>query len=202
MAADRKYDPEGTRQAIMEAAQKLFVEKGVGRTSMTEIAKGAAVTKSLIHHHFGGKEALFVEVMKNAYETYLQAMLRIIRSRDDNNTLEAALRYNFEFHRQNPDMTRLMSWMHLEGASPKGPTYETVIHEGIERIRGGQRDGDFRSDVQAASIQTCFLLLSSAWFQRRWEFGSWMDDVVEESKKDDTFLEDIMKIFFEGVRPR
>src|SRR5690606_25552520 len=54
----RRRDPDATRAEILEAAEQLFLQDGFGRTSISAIARLAGVTKSLIHHHFGTKEAL------------------------------------------------------------------------------------------------------------------------------------------------
>ena len=51
----RRYDPEGTRAAILEAARRIFVERGPAAVALSEIAEASGVTKSLIHHHFGSK---------------------------------------------------------------------------------------------------------------------------------------------------
>lgn len=53
---------EQTRQRILEAAQRLFAEKGFDGTGVDAIARSAQVTKSLIYHHFGDKRGLLTSL--------------------------------------------------------------------------------------------------------------------------------------------
>ena len=60
-------DPESTRNAIVEAAELIFVDQGFAATSLSAIAKKANVTKSLIHHHFGTKKDLWEEIKRKQF---------------------------------------------------------------------------------------------------------------------------------------
>lgn len=48
-----------TEQAILEAAEKEFLDKGYARTKTTEIAKRAGVNHAMLHYYFRTKENLF-----------------------------------------------------------------------------------------------------------------------------------------------
>jgi AcrR family transcriptional regulator len=50
---------EATRQALVEAAERLFTEHGYAGTSLDAIVAGADVTKGALYHHFSGKQAIF-----------------------------------------------------------------------------------------------------------------------------------------------
>ncbi|MGH8114515.1 MAG: TetR/AcrR family transcriptional regulator [Rhodanobacteraceae bacterium] len=52
------------RAAILEAANHLFPQNGFEGTSMDAVAAEAGVSKLTVYSHFGGKEALFVEVVR------------------------------------------------------------------------------------------------------------------------------------------
>jgi len=47
-----------TKQRILDAAEALFAEQGVGATSLRAIISAAGVNSAAIHYHFGSKEAL------------------------------------------------------------------------------------------------------------------------------------------------
>src|SRR5690606_4034604 len=63
----RRLDPAASRRAILDAAGGCFSATGYAGTSMHDIAKAAGVTQSLIHHHFGPKDALWAEVRRHAF---------------------------------------------------------------------------------------------------------------------------------------
>jgi TetR/AcrR family transcriptional regulator, repressor of the mexAB-oprM multidrug resistance operon len=54
-----KQDAEKTRCAILEAAEALFLEKGVAHTSLEHIARHAGVTRGAVYWHFANKADLF-----------------------------------------------------------------------------------------------------------------------------------------------
>jgi AcrR family transcriptional regulator len=55
---------EHTRQRILNAAYRLFRQKGFSRVSMDEIAAATRVTKRTIYYHFVSKDALLAAVLE------------------------------------------------------------------------------------------------------------------------------------------
>lgn len=53
-----KADAEQTRNAILDAAERLFYERGVSATALEQIAKAASVTRGAVYWHFKDKNAL------------------------------------------------------------------------------------------------------------------------------------------------
>jgi TetR/AcrR family transcriptional repressor of mexJK operon len=50
-------------QAILDAAEMIFLRDGYLGTSMDEVAARSHVSKQTVYKHFGSKEALFVEIV-------------------------------------------------------------------------------------------------------------------------------------------
>lgn len=61
---------ERKRRAILAAARAAFLHEGFD-ASVDAIAAAAAVSKVTVYNHFGSKQALFVEVVKEALDTPL-----------------------------------------------------------------------------------------------------------------------------------
>jgi AcrR family transcriptional regulator len=55
MVRRTKFDAEKTRQSLMDAAEILFLEQGVTRTSLDQVARGAGVTRGALYWHFNNK---------------------------------------------------------------------------------------------------------------------------------------------------
>jgi AcrR family transcriptional regulator len=54
-----KEAAQETRNAILDAAERVFFKRGVSQTTLTHIATEANVTRGAIYWHFTGKSALF-----------------------------------------------------------------------------------------------------------------------------------------------
>ena len=57
-----------TRAALMQAARRLFIDKGYGETSTPEIVTAAGITRGALFHHFEDKKALFRAVVTEEAE--------------------------------------------------------------------------------------------------------------------------------------
>ena len=53
-----------TKEKILDAAEKLFVDNGFSATSLRAIIKEAGVNTASVHYHFGSKEALIEAVFR------------------------------------------------------------------------------------------------------------------------------------------
>ncbi|MEQ6916740.1 TetR family transcriptional regulator [Halomonas aquatica] len=59
MVRRTKADAEATREALLDAAEEVFFERGVARTSLEQIARHAGVTRGAVYWHFHNKADLF-----------------------------------------------------------------------------------------------------------------------------------------------
>ncbi len=64
MARKTKEDALATRELILDAAERVFHQRGVSRTSLQEIAKDAGLTRGAIYWHFENKGELFHAMME------------------------------------------------------------------------------------------------------------------------------------------
>ena len=62
-AVGRRPGHADTRGEIIEAAKRVFADKGYDGTSLRGVAREAGVDPALVHHYFDGKAALFVAAM-------------------------------------------------------------------------------------------------------------------------------------------
>src|SRR4249920_2270882 len=66
MARRTKEEAAITREQLLDAAEKVFREHGVTRTSLAEVATAAGVTRGAVYWHFKDKAALFAAMCERA----------------------------------------------------------------------------------------------------------------------------------------
>lgn len=64
MVRRTKEEAQETRSHILDMAERVFLEKGVSRTSLDDIAAAAGVTRGAIYWHFKNKADLFDALMQ------------------------------------------------------------------------------------------------------------------------------------------
>lgn len=64
--------PQDTRTAILLAGMECFAERGFDGASMRQIADRAGRPLSLLSHHFGSKEGLYLEVFRHLLKSHAQ----------------------------------------------------------------------------------------------------------------------------------
>lgn len=74
MARSTKEEALETRNRILDAAENVFHEKGVGHTSLADVAAAANVTRGAIYWHFRNKSDLF-DAMCERVRLPMEAMI-------------------------------------------------------------------------------------------------------------------------------
>ncbi len=96
MARKTKEEAQETRNAILDAAELVFQEHGVSRTSLAEIAAAAGVTRGAIYWHFANKADLF-DAMVDRVFGQLEAKLAELQEPPDENPVDLLRKLAFHF---------------------------------------------------------------------------------------------------------
>ena len=123
----RAHDAEGTREAILNAAEEVFAEHGFDGARIDAIAETAGYNKSLIFHDYGDKLGLYTAVFQRIDQqgtdsfkpglsgrSWLMRALLLDASKF-RTFLEAIIRLIFDFLVEDPRMTRMLAWEAAEG---------------------------------------------------------------------------------------
>lgn len=86
---------EAANQKLLDAAEKLFAEKGFDGTSVRDITAEAKCNVAAVNYHFGSKEKLYTEVFRRKLTVLRDVRVRRIdevMARSGETTLEDLLR--------------------------------------------------------------------------------------------------------------
>ncbi len=71
--------PPDARERVLTVAEKLFTEHGYAAVTLRDIAQALGMKQASLYYHVpGGKEALFVEVMKRSFERHRAGLQRAL----------------------------------------------------------------------------------------------------------------------------
>jgi TetR/AcrR family transcriptional regulator, regulator of cefoperazone and chloramphenicol sensitivity len=68
----QRIDGQETRRNLLKAASEIFAKKGFREATIAEICRQAKANVAAANYHFGGKEALYVESWRFAFEKSLK----------------------------------------------------------------------------------------------------------------------------------
>lgn len=108
MAEEKLNQP--TEQAILEAAEKLFLEKGFEATSTTQIAKEVGCNQALIHYYFRTKDNLFNTIFEQKFRLFFQQLFNIegVKSMGFEDKIRHLISSHFALLEHNPQIPLLI----------------------------------------------------------------------------------------------
>lgn len=98
-----KNEEKNTEQAILQAAEALFLKQGFAQTTTKQIAQQAGCNQALVHYYFRTKDNLFVQIFEEKAKFIATHFLDINSTAQ---TLEERIsqmvELHFELFRKNP----------------------------------------------------------------------------------------------------
>jgi len=184
----RTRDSERTRAAILQAAQEVFLRGDYHQASLSDIARRAGVTQSLIHHHFGSKKGLYVAAVHGYLAELDEGLKGIVQPGLDlpgGNTPEdgaafitSALKAYFRFlstHEQCVRLYRILDLsMHndpdlvagLDELDDQGREMSTLhlMRAAHDRLCAMKEHGHLRAGVEPLPLLSAMLCAVEHWF--------------------------------------
>jgi AcrR family transcriptional regulator len=106
-AVNPSGDEMPVRERLLQAAKRLFAEKGYAHASIQEITTAAGVTKPMVYYYFDDKEALLEAIMVDAYARLDRRLAELAEKRlTPSEQLAAIAELTCELAREDPEITR------------------------------------------------------------------------------------------------
>lgn len=195
MTTRRIRDKEKTVEAILSAARRLFSERGLHGASLRDIEQASGVSKGLILHHFGSKEALYAAVQERLNQEYvaLQASRRPEgRETDLHGLIAQTVRSAFQYIHEQRDYRRIALWSYLEDQERAPELEQRFTLALVETMRRGQQDGLVRTDIDPLLMPFIIRGAIEYWIRK--------EQLIQRlATSDESNLEDLNERFVEAL---
>jgi len=140
---DKAESPQGkaaTQDRILQAAMSLFMRRGYARTSVTQIASKAGVSRAAVFWHFSDKDTLFRAAAKQFVVPFREGLRQHLQHLEPRKRILELIDYYEEFVEQNrPNIVAFVNWV-LESPEHSEPMRDELL--GLHEA--------FRDQVEAA----------------------------------------------------
>ena len=152
-------NPQASRARILEAARIEFVSHGLSGGRVDRIAEKSGVTKNLIYHYFGSKDALYLQVLERIYADLREHQQdHDLRDLPPVEGMKRLVSNTFDHFAATPDLIRLMSIenihyaQHLKRSGATKSLYGGLLDTIRILLKRGQDERAFRADVDAVDL--------------------------------------------------
>ncbi|GAB3128214.1 TetR family transcriptional regulator [Streptomyces calidiresistens] len=151
-----RRDATLTRKKLLAAARKEFAEFGIAGARVDRVASLAGVNKERVYGHFGSKEGLFAAVIGAAMDELAEA---VSEPGDD---IAAWVGRIYDFHRERPDLLRLLMWEALHEWQEEPPGEQERLARYSMKVDALARRLDLPGGPEAATTLLSLIGLA-AW---------------------------------------
>lgn len=138
-----------TRQRLLEAATRLFAEKGLHGVTTIDIARAAGVASGTFYLHFRDKTDVYRDIVFRAIEELVRQVQQAIGSAPANVlAMRARAEAIVTFAERNRDMVRILFSTDSEAASVEADVLSQLAKNLETRLGRDRDDGNFPADLE------------------------------------------------------
>jgi AcrR family transcriptional regulator len=170
IAERKEREKENRKESILDAAQKVFFEKGLHLSTMDEIAETAELAKGTLYLYYHSKEDLYLAVLMRGLSILHSMFVDVIKQPTSVIATMVALYETYtEFYRRYPNYFRMMHFFntpqfHKQVSEEMMQSCDTINQSlwgmVVEIITGGVADGKIRNDLDP--IEMTLIMWSTA----------------------------------------
>ena len=165
---DRRRDATRSREAILDAAERLFAANGYEGTSLQEVGAAAGVSRGTPSYFFRSKAELYRAVLERSFGQVRNAVKsgreRALKSGEPPEVvLAGAVGEYFDFISGHPHFARLLEWEALQGGGHLGELgpHLGAIREAVAAIAD---ELGFGAEDRGHAEQLVLSILALCWF--------------------------------------
>jgi len=145
----RQEHTEHTRVALVDAATRLFTERGYADTSIDDVASGARVTRGALYHHFSSKLDVFNAVCAAVDARVVEKVRKAAAAKPGTaeERMRRVLDAYFEAGRDTTYRAIVLTEAHKAAGRDDGHRYSPAMYELVgELVRELAAAGEVKAD--------------------------------------------------------
>jgi AcrR family transcriptional regulator len=166
--------PDDRPSELLEAALRIFAERGYASTRLEDIAAAVGVTKGTIYHYFATKEELLLRAIEHYHDQAFLPLQQVVEQRRGPLSVTIRLFLRRAFGQLDAARLSVLTLL-VQGVASEVPhAYHRWLERGpvrgwemlAELIDEGKGTGEFRADADsevAARVTISGLILQFAW---------------------------------------
>lgn len=152
-----------TRQALLDAAEKVFGELGYHHAGIVEITQHADVALGTFYLYFPDKQAIFRDLVRTLNEGLRAAIRERIKDLDDRLEKEiAGFETFFQFVREHNDLYRVIRQAETVDDDVYRWHYRTLAEGYVRGLRRAQAAGQIRHDLDPETLAYSLMGIAEA----------------------------------------
>jgi TetR/AcrR family transcriptional regulator, cholesterol catabolism regulator len=166
-------EAQDRRAIILTSAAELFARKGIGATTVREIADAVGVLSGSLYHHFESKDAIVEEIL-SGYLAEIQARYAEVldSGKSPAESLHDLVLCSLRVASEQPYATAIyQNELHYLREQQRFAAVRTgaanVQHAWLRIIEKGVADGAFRDDIDSRVFYR--LIRDAVWLSVRWQ---------------------------------
>jgi TetR/AcrR family transcriptional regulator, upper aerobic nicotinate degradation pathway regulator len=187
--AARGHAAADTRESILQAAVKVFAERGLGGGRVNLISRAARSNERMIYYYFGSKEKLFIEVLGKIYRDMWEAERALdLDLSDPVGALRQVVQFTMNHYLAHPEMLALLNNENLHKGRyvSKSKTMKDLSSPALDLMGGiyrrGVEEGVFRHGLKPLHIYLSILALNYFLVSNRYTLSAFLGmDVMDDA---------------------
>lgn len=184
-ARRRELAPRRRDREVLEAATKVFYERGYSAASVQDVADELGILKGSIYHYIDTKEDLLFRLLQDVHEE-VEAILSEVKAIPDLTPLERLSEYvRRQVENNLRNLSRISVYYHeidrLSEERRRQILERRAVHTRfvIGLIRQAQRTGEADASLDPKIAANC-VFATIIWTYRWYRAGRWKRDAVAE----------------------
>ena len=145
------------KQRILDAADNLAIDRGLGDLKINEISRAARMSDAEIYKYFKGKEEILFTLVSRHFRTFLAGIEEeLARVSDAWEQLRRLIAYHLAYNDNNPGYVRMVFECRTSKNFYTSHAYDLGRKDArlfMDILRRGVDEGSFRSDLEVTMVR-------------------------------------------------